>query len=260
VTVPPLGGPAYYPPPPPKSSGLPAVAIVLIVLVVLFFCGGIGIALLLPAVQSAREAARRAQCTNNLKQIGLALHNYHSALGCFPPAYIADESGQPRTSWRTMILPYLEQAALYDAYDSNKPWDDPANQRVVDTAIPVYRCPSDPSPSKTDTCYVMVVGPGMFSDGPDPTRMSDITDGTSNTIMVVEIENSGIKWAEPKDITAEELLAQLSGSGIKSPHPAVFNVLFCDGSVRALSTTIDAEALRAMLTRSGGEAINAWDY
>ncbi|MFN0054259.1 MAG: DUF1559 domain-containing protein, partial [Planctomycetales bacterium] len=82
-------------------------------LAVLLVCGGILAALLLPAVQQAREAARRTQCKNNLHQIGLALHNYHDAFNSFPPAYIPDASGRPMHSWRVLILPFLDQAPLY---------------------------------------------------------------------------------------------------------------------------------------------------
>ena len=256
VTVPPLGGPAYYPPPPPKSSGLPAIAIVLIVLAVLFVCGGILAALLLQAVQAAREAARRVQCQNNLKQIALAMLNYEMANKSFPPAYIPDESGKPMTSWRTLILPYIEEQPLYEQYDFNKPWDDPVNQRVVNTPLAAFHCPSEAGPTSTDTSYVMVVGPGTLSDGPSAARIDEIRDGTSNTIMLVEIENSGIKWAEPKDITVDELIARCTGPGAKTAHPHVFNVAFCDGSVRAISTDIDPQVLRALLTRSGGESVD----
>ncbi len=85
------------------------------------------IAFLLPATRSSRGAARRAQCTNNLKQIALALHNYEQAYKSFPPAYTVDANGRPLHSWRTLILPFLEQESLYRAIDLSKPWNDPAN-------------------------------------------------------------------------------------------------------------------------------------
>src|SRR6476661_8060061 len=100
------------------------------------------VALLLPAVQQAREAARRSQCKNNLKQIGLALHNYHDVNGCFPPAYIADENGKPMHSWRVLILPYLDQAALHTEYNFSEPWDGPNNSRLLARRPAVYACPS----------------------------------------------------------------------------------------------------------------------
>lgn len=84
----------------------------------------------LAGAQSVREAARRVSCLNNLRHIELALHNYHNAHGCFPPAYIVDESGRPMHSWR-VLLPYLEQEALYDQYDFSEPWDGPNNRKLA---------------------------------------------------------------------------------------------------------------------------------
>ena len=94
------------------------------------------LALLLPAVQAAREAARRAQCTNNLKQIGLAMHNYASANGAFPPAAIYDANGKPLLSWRVLILPYLEQDSLYKQFHLAEPWDSPHNKRTLLAQVP----------------------------------------------------------------------------------------------------------------------------
>jgi type II secretory pathway pseudopilin PulG len=87
------------------------------------------VAMLLPSVRRARPAARRSQCKNNLKQIGLALYNYEADYHAFPPAYTVDADGKPLHSWRTLILPYLDQQPLYARIDLSKPWDDPANAR-----------------------------------------------------------------------------------------------------------------------------------
>ena len=130
ITIPATGVPPTLPPapqPPVKGSGTGVtIAVVAVVCVVgVLMCGGILVALLLPAVQASREAARRAQCANNLKQIGLAFHNYHDAHKTFPPAYIPDKDGKPMHSWRVLILPYLEQQALYKRYNFDEPWDSP---------------------------------------------------------------------------------------------------------------------------------------
>src|SRR5262245_49759347 len=99
------------------------------ILVVLAFLALL-VALLLPLSRSARPAARRAQCTNNLKQIALALHDYEQEHGALPPAYTVDAAGRPLHSWRTLILPYLEQEKLYQSIDLSKPWNDPANAQA----------------------------------------------------------------------------------------------------------------------------------
>ena len=104
-------------------------------------CIGILVGLLLPAVQAAREAARRMQCSNNMKQIALAMHNYEAVYKAFPPAYTTDANGQPLHSWRTLLLPYMEQQALYSQIDLNKPWDDPVNLPFSQVVITHLRLP-----------------------------------------------------------------------------------------------------------------------
>ena len=100
-------------------------------------CFLIGV-LLLPAVQSAREAAFCVVCSNNLKQIAMALHMYNEQYGSFPPAYIADENGNPKHGWRVLILPFLDEQALYDKYDFDEPWNGPNNSKLADSMPPVY--------------------------------------------------------------------------------------------------------------------------
>ncbi len=101
------------------------------------------ICLLLPGISFAREAARRAQCTNNIKQLAFALHNYHDAYGQFPPAFVPDQDGRPIHSWRVLILPFIEQQGLYQQYEFAEPWDGPNNRRLLSQIPSLYRCPSD---------------------------------------------------------------------------------------------------------------------
>jgi hypothetical protein len=264
ITIPAAAAPRGYTPPPKSSSGMPLVVVLAIAGGVLFICGGILVALLLPAVQAAREAARRASCANNLKQIGLAMHMYHEQYQCFPPAYIADKNGRPMHSWRVLLLPFMEQEGLYEQYDFKEPWNGPNNSRLVNMIdnVYVYRCPSEDSTvNRSETSYVMIVGPGTISDGPTPTRISQITDGTSNTIMLVEVTGSGIHWAEPRDLKVEEVAFGINGgagNGIGSRHPSVANVLLCDGTVRSIDESIDPELLRGMTTVAGGEDVGSF--
>ena len=273
VTVPPPAGmsPPTYASPPPKrglGAGWIALIVALAVAPVLLAVVGILIALLLPGVQAAREAARRAQCTNNLKQIALALLTYEQQHGVFPPAYIPDKNGKPMHSWRVLILPYMEQKGLYDQYRFNEPWDSPHNKALAAQMPSVYACPSEGLPSSGRTSYAMFVGPHAFSPGPKGRKISEISDGCSNTIMVAEAVDAHINWMEPRDLDAEHMRFQVNGSGnirsedakISSRHSGGANVAFCDGSVQLLSDGIDAAVLKRLITIDDGEKIDRTDF
>ena len=215
---------------------------------------------ILPAFQSGSKCSRTRQCRNNLKMIALGLQNYADIYGCFPPAYLADASGKPMHSWRVLILPYIEQKALYDLYDFNEPWDGPHN-RLLATKIPSWlQCPSDPALAGTaDTSYVAITGPQTIWDGDTPAVFDSICDGTSNTLAVVEIANSGINWMEPRDLPFNALDLGVNprlGSGISSTHASIAHGVFCDGMSCVLPSTISAEALKALATKSGVETID----
>lgn len=217
---------------------------------------GILIALLLPAVQAAREAARRAQSSNNLKQIGIALYNYHDTHLGFPARANFDKDGKPLLSWRVHILPYLEQKQLYDQFHLDEPWDSEHNRKLIPRMPQVYRNPSSPTqPGKTD--YLAVSGPGTLFDGAKGKNLADIRDGSSNTLMVLEVDSSrAIEWTKPEDweYNADQPLA-----GLGHAHPGGFEVLFADGSVRFLSATIDSKVFRMMLTIAGNEDLDTPD-
>ncbi|CAN5690205.1 hypothetical protein BH23PLA1_BH23PLA1_05320 [soil metagenome] len=215
--------------------------------------------LLLPAVQAAREAARRSQCTNNLKQISIALMNYESVNGCFPPGFSPDEQGTPRTSWRVSILPFLEQQAVFAAYNFDVAWDHSSNNTAINARISTYVCPSEPTRAGEElhTHYQMITGPGtMF----DPARRAvtsfgDITDGSSNTLFIVESRQS-VHWASPQDIVIDTT----NPAGTPSPapgssHPGGYNAAMVDGSIRFLKDSVAPDVLRAMMSIRGGEIL-----
>jgi hypothetical protein len=241
------------------SKKMPTSVLVLIIMACLFgvlMCSGIPIALLLPAVQQAREAARRTQCKNNLKQIGLALHNYHDTYNTFPPAYIADENGKPMHSWRVLILPYLDQQPLYEQYDFSEPWNGPNNSRILNTRVPVYACPSHPGTDPTLTAYAGIFGENCIFRGAESVPIREITDGTSNTILVSEADRAAIPWTKPEDINIDKLGAAVLGpNGLSSHHAGGFHVLMADGAVRFVSENISLQALSALFTYSGGEVV-----
>ena len=172
---------------------------------------------------------------------------------------ITDNSGKPMRSWRVAILPYLEQQSLYQRYKFNEPWDGPNNRLLAGTVVPTYRCPSDPSPNPTETNYVMIVGKGTMGGTPNEFfNFSQVTDGSSNTILVVEVTGTGINWMEPRDLTLEEFSYRIndrSGKGIGSFHPGGAMVVLADGSTRFLSQSLDPETLRRLVLRNDGQAV-----
>ena len=228
----------------------------LIQLLVVLAILGVLVAFLLPAQRRVRPAARRTQCKNNLKQIGLALHNYHDTFQAFPPAYTVDENGKPLHSWRTLILPFLDQQALYEKIDLLKPWDDPANEAAFKTSIPGYQCPSSPADvSLTHTTYMAVVTANSCLRPTDPRLMSEITDDHGNTIMVIEVDtDQAAHWMSPKD--ASESLVLGIGPKTKHAHSGGIHALFVDGSVKFLGEQASAADRLAMISIAGNEQVD----
>jgi prepilin-type processing-associated H-X9-DG protein len=228
------------------------------------------IALCLPTIEVLDEAEPRIRCQNHLKQIAFALCNYHEAFGCFPPAYVAGPDGKPWHSWRVLILPFIEQTALYDQYDFNERWDGPNNGKLARDIPALYRCPSDPDSDNTpNTNYVAVVGPGAAWAGSEPRMLGEFRDGTNSTIMVGEAAGAGIHWMEPRDLSFDHARMGINlpgGVGISSHHVRRYghfyhdepraNVAMADGSVRALPQRIGQPTLEAMLNIDGGEPID----
>lgn len=272
------------------------------------------IALLLPAVQQAREAARRTQCRNNLKQIGLALHNYADLFSTFPPGFIAGAdtaSTSPGWGWSVMILPQFDQAPLYNSLNVNLPIEHPANASQIATPLAAYVCPSDITNgafllTNSSNATIARVTPSSYagSAGNDSSdvadlvcngvmfrnsrvRIGDITDGTSNTIVIGErswsftngtwvgapntaVTRAGVRNSFPSATGSAPCLGLAHAHYINvtadpdgglddfsSLHIGGAHCLFGDGSVRFLKTVVSdgglEDAFQAAGTRAGGE-------
>ncbi|HET6424157.1 MAG TPA: DUF1559 domain-containing protein [Planctomycetaceae bacterium] len=190
------------------ATATPRDGFTLIELLVVIAIIAILIAVLMPAVQQAREAARRTQCRNNLKQIGLALHNYETAHEVFPPGILGDDgslaSTQPLHTWMAQLLPFLDQTPLFQAYNFDVRFDDPVNAQVVATRLQTYLCPSAPAPPwPSPFAPTHFVGNAGSIPGADDGVMyplskltfRDILDGTSSTFHVGEAAQSIGGWA-----------------------------------------------------------------
>lgn len=253
------------PPPPPPSNGTKAAGIstVVIVLGVLGFgavccVGPVLVALLLPAIQAAREAARRTQDQNNMRQVSMALTIYADLHGTLPPAYTVDADGKPLHSWRTLILPQLEQQGLYEQIKLDEPWDSPHNSQFHGTVLAVYKNPSDPSgPASPYANYVVVVGDQTAFPGDKPYKMSDMLskDGGSNTILMLEVENMDIHWMEPRDLKFDEMDFNIGAPGGVGGFSGGAHAVFGDMTIRFLGNDLDPESLKGALTPEGGEAV-----
>lgn len=297
-------------------SGFTLVELLVVIAII-----GILVSLLLPAVQAAREAARRMQCANNFKQVALALHNYESTNGVFPAGSQINNIGCNPASggsrrgfnWGTAILPYLEQSAVYDKMDPTKATHEAPNWAIdaVGAIIPAFVCPSDPWGSRrVNVTSVALPGRSSAADDFGPTNIvgiadsttwlcdmncgssctptssgngvlfnygyvstASIRDGTTNTLLLGEFTNGrnesfpGTPWANwdltdtsegingPNTLPGGATTWNFYRNRLGSWHGGGALFALCDGSVHFLSQTIDAETLKSLTTRAGGEVV-----
>ncbi|MCI0684979.1 MAG: DUF1559 domain-containing protein [Gemmataceae bacterium] len=305
----------------------------LIELLVVIAIIAILIALLVPAVQKVREAASRTHCANNLKQIGLALQNFHDSNKCFPPSgWTKAGSGNPAgkyVGWRAMTLPYVEQTNLQQLYDFNVHWWEGANLNAAIYPVSLFVCPSAPAHAGVTSAPALPPRPAMTFPGPlaptdyeaimgvqpfvDPvlygsfpinrcvmyrdatTRMTDIQDGTSQTILVLECaarpliyrgrtvltgvqNNQGQGWIDsegPFSLNGSNIDGSVQGLGpVLTPrainatndnepysfHPGGINVVFADGHVTFIRESIGLLTFAAMCTKAAGEVIDGSEF
>ena len=215
---------------------------------------GVLMGLLLPAVAAVRESARTTACSNNLMQISRAMQAYESQWRCYPPAYLADKNGKPVHSWRVLLLPYLDEQALYQQYRFDEPWNGPNNRGLAERIPKIFRCPSEAGPNSQTTPYLVVVGPRTVFPGAKSTRTADLLAGLASVVLVVETTGMDVNWMEPRDLDEKALEKGIVGrgeKGIGSWHASCANAVMADGSTRRLDRDMDRELLRAIFFRDG---------
>jgi hypothetical protein len=235
------------------------------------------VSMLLPAVQSARESARRTACANHLHQMGLALHSYHDLHHTVPPGGIEWRGGtdlsKRQIGWAAFLLPQLEQRSVYERIDWSKAFDSPENAPAAATVIDALLCPSTrreaPWVEGRGACdYGGIYGERISSpnDPPKgimlydrPVRIEDVTDGLSGTLILAE--DSG--WPEGQWINGRTIFDQAYAvnaapnfeNDIRSGHPGGAHGLLADGTVRFLDDSTSLALLAALCTRAGGEPV-----
>ncbi|MFO0842722.1 MAG: DUF1559 domain-containing protein [Gemmataceae bacterium] len=203
------------------------------------------------SLAKVRVAAARMESANHLKQIGLAMHNYHDTNNHFPPQAVYDKDGKALLSWRVLLLPYLDQDALYREFKLDEAWDSPHNKKLLAKMPQVFKLPGATPKHQYGTYYQVFHGKGAAFEGKTGNTIASFTDGTSNTILAVEAGND-VPWTKPEDVPFDPAkdVPQLSRHFGKGGH-----ALFADGSVRFLSDSINKDTLKALVTRAGGEVI-----
>jgi hypothetical protein len=204
------------------------------------------------APATTKEAIARAkdQNGNNLKQIGLAMHNFAFRSGGAFPAVAIRKDGKPLLSWRVAILPYLEQEALYNKFHLDEPWDSPHNKPLLNQMPAVYAPLTNTGKLGNVTHYQVFTGPAaLFGD--EGTKLDDIKDGTAMTIMVVETAKA-VPWTKPEDLPfdVEKPLPKLGGQ-----IEGGFCAVFADGSAHFIEHKLDPKILKALITPRGGENV-----
>ncbi len=206
---------------------------------------------------NTQRVRQRSLCSSNLRQIGLALLHYEQDHGCFPPAFTIDENGKPLHSWRTLILPYIEEDARYRNIDLSLPWSHPKNLANAKPTPACFQC-SQRLRSRVDdgkTSYIGVVGEGLlFNDSGNGTLLSEVSDGTSNTISAIELKNHRVHWMSPRDLSYENFLTELGQNRkqLLESHNGGCNVVRCDGPVSFLRTNVPKAALESALEIADG--------
>jgi hypothetical protein len=214
----------------------------------------IAVGMTLPGVQAAREAARRTQGMNNLKQMGLAMLNHESVNNALPAAAICDAEGKPLLSWRVAILPYLDEEELYGEFHLDEPWDSEHNKKLLERMPKMYASPGDDAAKPGTTRYVVPTGKGTVFPEPDgETSLAGVSDGCATTLLIVEAEAAkAVPWTKPEDLAVDP---KQPHAGLKNARPTGFLAVFIDGHVVTIPADVAADVLNAMFTRDGGEQV-----
>lgn len=211
------------------------------------------VASLVPAYRKASDLVQRSVCSAHLSQVRYALRSYHAEFDCFPPAYVVDASGQPAHSWRVLILPYMNEEALYRQYHFDEPWDGPRNRQLLAMRPALFGCP-DQAPG-THTSYLAVVSPNSVWPGASSWDSAHLANARPSALMLVETASQSIPWTKPQDLDVATMSYQInSGSGIGSVHYGGASAITLERRTQFLSNGTSPQELREMLTIGHSDA------
>ena len=206
-----------------------------------------------PRVSVGMLPTQMISSMNNMKQLGLGLMNYHDAMNAFPAAAAGQKPKQPPVSWRVLVLPYVEQEALYKQYHFDEPWDSENNKKLIPLMPKVFSAPGSKKASDGKTNYLAVVGDAYALAADKGRRLQEITDGTSNTILLVEAsDEKAVPWTKPDDFTPDKTKPITGLIGLRRGS---FLALAADGACHVVPGDVEAATLNALFTRAGGEAV-----
>jgi len=214
-------------------------------------------AVVMPLVEQGRERAKRQQTVDSLKRIALAMHNYHDTHAKYPAVGSVGPDGKPLLSWRVHILPYIGQAGLYKQFHLDEPWDSSHNRKLIEKMPETYRCPaSGLERHEGSSTYRVVMGKETVFTGDDAVPMKEIKDGTSHTILVVEVDDANaVVWTKPEGLLLDP---DNPTKGLGGHFKNGFHAALCDGSIRFIHESIAPKILYALFTRAGREVVG--DY
>jgi hypothetical protein len=232
-------------------------------IVVLLAIGMLGLFLIFPCIERVRVSEGWMGSLFHIREIGSAIQSYHDANGHLPPAVVRDKEGRPLYSWRVLILPYIEEGSLFEQFRLDEPWDSPHNSSLAKSTPRCYRLWGGNDDGQTH-CQVFT-GKGTAFEHPGLT-FSDFPDGLGNTLFVVQASET-VPWSKPVDLIYDPAAPLPNfGTGQRKPihflcrvvgsRPG-FTACFADGSGRFIRASTDEKLIRALITRNGGEKMDA---
>lgn len=199
--------------------------------------------------KSTRELSQRHMCQHRIKRLSFAIVLYEDKHGTLPPLYTVDDSGRRLHSWRTLLLPFMNEQELYDSIDLTKPWDDPVNRKAFGTHVSVFQCPT--IDDDTSTTFLALDLPGSSLRPSQGLKKSEITDDLSKTLLFVEApRNLAVHWMSPHDLDENKLKEFFQAQ--EFPHSGTLHAATCDSNpfpvIRISSARLSPEMIRAMAT------------